>query len=328
FLLARLHTDSLQDAGSVKEVKSTLDKLLKNQGTLNKAYDEAIQRIDSQMDRQKKRAKRVLSWITYARRQLTTTELCCALAVERDEAKLDPDNVPDVEDLLSVCAGLVIVDPKSSVIHLVHQTTQEYFEGVGNAWFTDARQDVASTCLTYLSFDVFKTGSCSSDEEFKKRLQDSRFLDYAAKHWAHHAATVESDVLTLACSFLSDSQLVSSATQVYLVHADMYAMYSQFYPKDRTGFHLTAQFGLSVTLEAMLQSEGHKGATLLRERDSYGDSPLSLAAENGHVAMVKLLLRYHVHIDTQGGGLGKELWAASWTGHETIVNLLLEAGAN
>jgi hypothetical protein len=55
-------------------------------------------------------AKRVLSWIIYAKRPLTTTEICCALAVEPDEAELDPENIPDVEDLLSVCAGLVVVD--------------------------------------------------------------------------------------------------------------------------------------------------------------------------------------------------------------------------
>ncbi|KAF2679335.1 hypothetical protein K458DRAFT_347022, partial [Lentithecium fluviatile CBS 122367] len=181
FLLARLHTDSLLDKRTVKEVKSTLARLSKGSAALTDAYDEAIQRIE------------VLLWITYARRPLTTAELCCALAVEPDEAELDPENIPEVEDLLSVCAGLVVVDQESALIRLVHYTTQEYFERIRDTWDPGAQLYIAVTCLTYLSFDMFKTGSCSSDKEFRGRLQESKFLDYAAKHWGEHAVTVQGD---------------------------------------------------------------------------------------------------------------------------------------
>ncbi|KAF1970704.1 hypothetical protein BU23DRAFT_537789 [Bimuria novae-zelandiae CBS 107.79] len=209
FLLARLHTDSLLDKRTVKEVKLTLDRLSKGSAALNDAYNETIQRIDGQLDGDKERAKKVLSWITYARRPLTTTELCCALAVEPDEAELDPENMPDVEDLLSMCAGLIIVDQESAIVRLVHYTTQEYFERIRETWYSSAPLHIASACLTYLSFDLFKTGSCSSDKEFKERLEESKFLDYAAKYWGEHVVKVESDACTLACSFLSDSCLLS-----------------------------------------------------------------------------------------------------------------------
>ncbi|XP_014551953.1 hypothetical protein COCVIDRAFT_30600 [Bipolaris victoriae FI3] len=123
FLLARLHTDSLLDKQTVREVKSTLGRFLKGSATIDDAYDEAIQRINGQLDGNKKLAKKVLSWITHAKRPLLTAELCCALAVERDETELDPEGVPDVEHLLSLCAGLVVVDPETAVIRLVHYTT-------------------------------------------------------------------------------------------------------------------------------------------------------------------------------------------------------------
>jgi hypothetical protein len=45
------------------------------------------------------------------------------LAVEPEEAEVDPENIPDVEDLVSVCAGLIVVDQESAVIRLVHYTT-------------------------------------------------------------------------------------------------------------------------------------------------------------------------------------------------------------
>ena len=90
--------------------------------------------------------------------------------VELDEAELDPDNLPDFEDLLSVCTGLVVIDWESAVIRLVHYTTQEYFECIKDMWDPGALLHITSTCLTYLSFDIFKIGSCSSDKEFEERL--------------------------------------------------------------------------------------------------------------------------------------------------------------
>lgn len=156
-------------------MKSTLAKLSKGSAALNEAYEEAIRRIEGQLSGDHELAKKVISWITYAKRPLTTTEICCALAVELGEAELDPENIPDVEDLLSVCAGLVVVDQESAVIRLVHYTTQEYFERIQDVWDPGAQLHIASTCLTYLSFSTFRTGSCSTDEEFEERLQDNPF---------------------------------------------------------------------------------------------------------------------------------------------------------
>ncbi|KAH8707190.1 ankyrin repeat domain-containing protein [Phaeosphaeriaceae sp. PMI808] len=333
FLLARLHTDSLHDKFTVKMVKSTLGKLSKGSAALGDAYKDAIQRIEGQSSEYYELAKKVLSWITYAKRPLTTTEICCALAVEPDEAELDPENIPDVEDLLSVCAGLVVVDQESAVIRLVHYTTQEYFERIRDAWDPGAQLRIASTCLTYLSFSIFKTGSCSSDEEFEERLQESQFLDYAAKHWGEHAVTVEDQICTLACSFLSHKELVSCATQALLRPKYMYLEYSQVYPKDSTGLHLIARFGLPIVLEALLLNQVRETALMLERRDSDGQTLLYLAAEYGHQRMVKLLLHKGADVNTrrgdnaQGGYYSNALYSASQGGYEQVVKLLLYKGA-
>ncbi|RMZ68355.1 ankyrin [Pyrenophora seminiperda CCB06] len=297
FLLARLYTDSLQDKRTTKYVKLTLANLSKGSAALDDAYKEAIQRIEGQLSGDYELAKRVLSWITYARRPLTTTEICSALAVEPDEAELDPENIPDVEDLLSVCAGLVVVDQESDVIRLVHYTTQEYFERIRDAWYPGAQHYIASTCITYLSFSIFKTGSCSSDEEFEERLQGSPFLDYAAKHWGEHALTVEDE-------------------------------YSQEYPGDTTGLHLVARFGLVNVLEALLLNQVGKTAFILERRDSKDQNLLYLAAEHGHQRMVKLLLNKGADINAKAGYDVHALQAASYRGQEAVVKLLLDNGAN
>ena len=82
-------------------------------------------RIERQFTDQEELAKQVLSWITCAERPLTILELQHALAVEVGESELDEDNLPELEDMVSVCAGLVTIDEESNVIRLVHYTTQE-----------------------------------------------------------------------------------------------------------------------------------------------------------------------------------------------------------
>jgi ankyrin repeat protein len=312
----------------VKDVKSTLAKLSKGLAALNKAYKEAIQRIEGQLSGDYELAKKVLSWITYAKRPLTTAEICCALAVEPDNAELDPENIPDIEDLISVCAGLVVVDQESAVIRLVHYTTQEYFEHIRDLWNPDARLHIASTCLTYLSFSIFKSGCCSSDKEFRERLQDHAFLDYAAKHWGEHARTVEDQICELACSFLPNTGLVSCATQVLLPRKYWYQEYSQEYVEDSTGAHLVARFGLPILLEALLSHQVMETELVLERKDGDGQTLLYLAAEGGHQRVVKLLLDKGADVNAQGGDHGNALQAASVKGYEQVVKLLLDKGAD
>jgi len=52
----------------------------------------------------------LIGWVSYAQRPLTSQELCYALAIEPGDMELDGDNAYDVEDIISVCAGLVTID--------------------------------------------------------------------------------------------------------------------------------------------------------------------------------------------------------------------------
>src|SRR5271167_575298 len=68
------------------------------------AYEQTMERINGQKPGLKELAKQVLSWITCAKRPLTTLELQHALAVEVGKPELDEDTLPDIEDMVSVCA--------------------------------------------------------------------------------------------------------------------------------------------------------------------------------------------------------------------------------
>jgi hypothetical protein len=93
-------------------------------------------RIQGQQQGHQRLAKRILSWITCAKRPLTTLELQHALAVERGDSEFDKENLPEIEDIVSVCAGLVTVDEESDIIRLVHYTIQEYLRA-HMSWLDD-----------------------------------------------------------------------------------------------------------------------------------------------------------------------------------------------
>ena len=146
-----------------------------------------MERIEGQVKDQEELAKKVLSWITCAMRPLTTSELRYALAVEVGQAKLDKENLPEIEDMVSVCAGLVTVDEESRIIRLVHYTTQEYFKRTQNRWFPKAETNITRVCVTYLSFHAFESGFCQTDTEFEERLRLNQLYDYVAHNWGNHA---------------------------------------------------------------------------------------------------------------------------------------------
>ncbi|RYP86354.1 hypothetical protein DL769_000738 [Monosporascus sp. CRB-8-3] len=308
FLLARLHVDSLLDKRTKSKVKSTLENLSKGSKALDKAYDEAIERIDSQLPEDRALAKSVLSWITYAQRPLTTGELCHALAVEPGEDELDRDNIPDVEDIVSVCAGLVTVDRESNIIRLIHYTTQEYFEGTRERWNPSAQQEIASTCLSYLSLGTFRRGSCPSDKDFDDRVEQYSFLRYAARYWGRHALTVQEEVSELALSLLQDSKGIT-------ILADSKDEYG------RTPLSLAAERGHEATVKLLIERDDVEADS----KNKYGQTPLSYAAEDGHEAVVKLLAeRDDVEADLMDAiGLTPLLRAAE-QGHKAVVKLLVE----
>jgi hypothetical protein len=302
---------------------ATLNNLAKGSAALEEAYSDAIKRIDGQLPEDRKLARHALSWMTYAQRLFTTQELCHALAVEPGYAELDKDNVPDIDDIISACAGLVTIDEESKIIRLVHYTTQEYFERICSEWNPTGAQELASTCLTYLTFDTFRSGSCGSDEKFEARMGENIFLDYAARYWAEHVRPVEATVSELALAFLQDEAAVSCSTQIISVGGYKRKGYSQRFPQATTGLHLSARFGL-VSLSKILLTAGCKDSSInVNSKDKYGRTPLSWAAEQGHEAVAKLLVGTgKVDVDSKDRyGRTPLSWAAE-QGHEAVAKLL------
>ena len=242
-----------------------------------------MDRINGQKPGLKNLAIEVLQWISCAMRPLSTVELQHALAVELGQPALDEENLPQIEDMVSVCAGLVTVDEESGIIRLVHYTTQEYFERTRKQLFPNVETDVTTTCVTYLSFSTFESGYCQTDEEFEERLRSNPLYDYAARgHHARNAMTSSQ----LVNSFLGRKAKAEASSQAMIAvkRYSYHQGHSQEFPKQMTGLHLAAYFGIDNAVRHLL------GSSDPDLKDSYSRTPLSWAAAHGHEAVVRQLL--------------------------------------
>ena len=277
-------------------------------------------RIEMQEEGLSKLAKQVLSWIICAKRPLTTLELQHALAVEIGESKLDEEKLLPIENMISVCAGLVIVDNGSNILRLAHCAALEYFNRTLISWFPNAQRDIAKTCVTYLSFDAFKTGFCPTDEEFEARLRSNALYDYAARNWGHHVRTALIEE-QLVLDFLESEAKVSASSQAMMASAS-YSGHSQRVLRQMMGVHLAAYFGLEEVIIALLMN-GHDPDS----EDNNGRTPLSWAAGNGYKAVVMLLLEKGIELESRDNYNRTLLSWAAGNGHEEVVKRLLEWGA-
>ncbi|KIX03194.1 uncharacterized protein Z518_06746 [Rhinocladiella mackenziei CBS 650.93] len=269
FLLVELYFGFLQDTTTIREVRGALRKFRpKAKGesseantleALNDAYNHTMKRINEQPPRHRELAIQVLSWITCAKRPLTTLELQHGLAVMPNDSELDEENIHRVDTIIAVCHGLVMVDKESRVTRLVHYTTQEYFEKHRNM-LPAAETDIAMRCITYLSFNVFKSGCCPTNEMFDERLKQNPLFGYAARHWGYHLKEASPEAQRKIPEFLENEA-------------------------SRTPLSWASENGHEDVARLLIE----KGAAV-DSTDEYGRTPLSWASGNGHEDVVRLLI--------------------------------------
>ncbi|KAF3934240.1 Ankyrin-1 [Dactylellina cionopaga] len=328
FLLAKLNLNSLAEKMTELEVEEALEDMEKHPADLTMAYNDALNRIENQVEGHRNWAYRILSWLLYARMPLRSVELQYALAIRAGDRRIEQRNLPNIREVISLCAGLVTLNQESQIVQLVHYTTQQFFKSMKQPpeWIYEAQRHIATTCVVYLSFDAFGTGFCSADAEFEDRLQSNILYEYAARNWGHHAyAALEPDETPI-IGFLESEAHVSASSQAMMASAVSLG-YSQKVARNVVGLHLVASFGLTKLITTLLKN-GHDP----RITDSCGHTALSYAALNGHHSVVKLLLGdERVDPDSKATGyqIGRTysgrtaLMLAAAKGHHKVAKLLL-----
>jgi ankyrin repeat protein len=303
------------------DIEEALENLPRGEEGLNETYSQAMKRIEDQKASEK-HAKKVLSWVIHARRPLSGAELLHAFSVKSGTSELNRKYIPELEDLVSICAGLITIDERSDIVRLVHYTTQEYFQRTQQMWFPHAERDIATACVTYLSFDTFDEGFCLTDEQLESRLQLNPFYDYTSRNWGYHVQAAFSDVEQLLLKlFQSDAKVTATAQALLIVKG--YLNYSQRVPQQVTGMHLAAYFGMDELIKFLLMHEYSP-----HPKDSHGQTPIVWAAKNGNAAALRLLLEEGPDINAKDNDGWTALQHAIWNTELATVRLLLEHKAD
>ncbi len=307
FLLAQLHVSSIVRKHSRKDVEKGLTELPEE---LNSTYDQILKRISNQGEEDEGLARSVLSWLTFTHRPLTFSMLQQALAINPGDLSFDEDAIIHEESLLSVCAGLVVIDKETDIIHFVHYTTQEYFSRVRTSAFPSSPLNVTLTCLTFLLF-----------EQATKEMMPLLYT-YAADHWGHHArdSPETNSLVDMIIDFLDDRPKREQC--VDHMSAPRSVARASLSLRD---VHLAAKFDLEMTMSRILE----RPQIDVNVQDSQGKTPLyySVGTEHGAVAK-QLMRRSDTKIDLPSYHHGPPLHNAIESRREHIAQMLLDHGAN
>ena len=252
---------------------------------LNEFYSNTLRSIVEGKFAESQFGRLVLSLLVCPQRPVTVTEMQHALAVERVDPilgpRLDENNLPEVDDMLSACLGLLAINKTTDTFYFVHHTAAEYYKRMFTGRKTDDHHRVGRLCVNYLSLHDFKSGACRTDKEYERRLARYPFYEYSAKYWGFHAQqTGHRDELGL--NLLIDPARVAVCLQGLFTEPGTVG-HSQHYPT-ATGMHLAAHFGMDRLCEFLID-EGQQSQC----KDSSGHTPLWWALERGNHQIVRIL---------------------------------------
>lgn len=281
-------------------------------------YLQALEQIDSQSHSQAQLARKILCWLVLAKSSLTIPELLEALAIEADSTALDPLNRRSAAMLVKVCRGLVVVDNNSMIIRLAHLTVHEFL-GNNLPELSQMRKEIAVACVTYISFDAFKTGPCKGAHEFRHRLDQHAFYHYACVHCPEHLRDIDLGEHPLDFDWLVRFATSKTLSESYLqmLFSNGVDWYFSWYPEQTTPLHIAATLGVGELVPLLLEQY----FSWVNYEDSHFLTPLLRAIEMGHESVVGAFLEHGV--DTEGKS-ESALNCAARSRQDSIVRLLLE----
>ncbi|CAF9942356.1 hypothetical protein IMSHALPRED_003636 [Imshaugia aleurites] len=332
FLLAVLQIDRICVARTIKKIKLALTSMPRE---LDDLYGETVEKIRRQSGEDGGLGMRVLSWVTHTKRPLLVDELAHGLAVEYDDDEgahdeLDTDNLSSSRSLVDVCAGLVIIDPSSQIIRLVHYTTQEYFDKERLHLFENAEVEISRASLTYLSYDIANT--IPSDDVISDAIEEFPYLTYASLFWFLHVKEIGENahsrpLMHEALKFVNDPAKIMFSTVILrklLLRPRTYArVFEDIYQKRKgnvIALEAASECGLLELVEFLLD---HSVGS-----DSALDSAVVFASAEGHAEIVTLLIERGASVQSLTGDSSNALQKACKGGHLQVAKILLQHGAN
>lgn len=279
-----------------------------------RSLDETYERILCGIDEGSiEEAQRILTLLCFSSRPLTVQEVIDGIAVDLHEpACLNlRRRLQDADDLCEICPGLIDVGNKierrTPTLRIAHFSVQEYLESdritqqkaaAFEIRSASAHAEIAEICLVYLQ----ETGLSSGNLD-QAKLKDFPLAHFAATFWYHHYKNAGDTI----------SRLDSLILRIFQQHQGSFYTWVKLHDADtpwRRGvdFSLTlSQIASPVYYASLLGLDG-----VLLELINICQNP---ASERRDL------------MNAQGGRYGNALQAASVGGHEKVVRMLMDAGA-
>ncbi|CEO61082.1 Putative Ankyrin repeat protein [Penicillium brasilianum] len=295
--------------------------------SVNEAYESILRRVpSSQWDI----VRKTLQIIVAARRPLTTVEMAMALGIAifpqsrtAAEARLDSSLI--VKKLRRLCGLFVFIN--NSKIYLIHQTAREFLiaksssTNVGLAYPWRLSDAEDQMARICLRY-LLMEDLVRDNDRLCSSTQD--FMDYSAVHWPYHVRQMD---------LASYQKAANRVHRLYDMDGKLFSLWFPILwkaarPYERLptikALHLAAFNGHEQEVQSLIGVNTGD----VNEPDDTRTYAVVWASLNGHEKVVQLLLDCGADINAQGGFYGDALKAACSEGHHRIAQLLLERGAN
>ncbi|KAH0608757.1 uncharacterized protein H6S33_001891 [Morchella sextelata] len=338
FLWVKYQLDRICLEATFGGILTVLDELPE---TLNETYSEIMKRINNKKGSKRTRdmANKVLAWMLYALRPLSTAELIEAISEPYSLSKNDLTE----STILDICCNLVVFDEGFEVLRFAHFSVQEFL--LSEIGSKKSHTMMADVCLTSLM------------HETEPGTPGPALQGYSTSNWAAHVRSSDSERDVLKDFWTKFLQPCRAYNEWVGRISKEERRLAPVEGKQLTPLMVACYYQLSGIVESLLDEgvnfEGTSfnwfGDTILHlcvindnlsclqlllERgadinvpDLGGSTPLAVAARNGHEKAVRALLEKGAAVDClDGNGLTPLSYAANW-GHEKVVRALLEKGA-
>ena len=278
-LLSKLRTP-----GAVQKALASLPP------TLDKTYEELLDRIDGEEDRSLTR--QILEMSAFSLRPLTLDQVCTMLQITPGLASLDDSKcLTEPKDILDICGSLLSYNEKTHVVTLAHHSVKMYLTSSARNRaaefkldFQTAHRNMTLMCLTYLSFKDFYAERRQTNAVL---YQEYPFLQYAAIYWAPHMRRVKEvpESIQIAMRFFllsGDSGRQSFTNWVRLMIPGSQGI------KTTHPLYYAASYGLTSVVEFLLSM----GVDCNARGGRGGAPPINIAAFRGHLDVVDILLKH------------------------------------
>jgi ankyrin repeat protein len=295
-LKAELILNVLEHLKSTEEVEKALNSIPR---TYDGCYEFTLKQIERKEATERDLAFKILTWLSHVFDGLTVTALQEALSVQIGDEKVDKRKLIPVDDIISVCSGLVVTYTAEDTqkIRLLHETASTYLKNNRLAGLAGHKM-ILKACLAYLSLPKFSE-LCFFRIRTDERERKHAFYKYAAKYWPMHAiqGDLERTFRDQIINFLESTQR-QSADEFLSAHypsawhggsdgGKPWTDVNKDSIRRRDGpVHAAAAYGLPATVRYLIQKKGYQK----EQRNSFGETPLHRAAQVGSTRTMEELI--------------------------------------